>query len=170
MRCKIAHNSFITRAEYDEVCLITDKVNPIFKEAIVNLNNVNITELQKGEITENLLSTSNASFSEFTNKLDQVFINLEELVKYEPKNKEIEISGWEECLDLAFKNHYVDKDFCEKVISLHNFKSRALLFPEILSSEIDILKLIHLIKELEDIIFECRESIAIGYMRMRDDY
>jgi len=170
LRCNVAHNRFITRDELDEIKNSTKEVNSVLVEAIQKLKQVNVTDIQREEVAENLISTSNEAFSEFIEKWDKLEGSLLELLRYDPNSDKEQIdklSDWKEIIDFASSNTYLGESFFEKIGKLYNFKYEAVHRPDFEATASIISEQVSIIKMLEDEIFETMECIAISWTRSR---
>lgn len=171
LRCKVAHNRFITKDELFEIQSSTKEVNRVLSEAIQKLKQVNVTEEQKEEVAENLLKTSNEVYSNFLEKWDELQEQLLELLRYDPSNNKDEVSSlssWKDIESYASKHSHMGEAFFEKVNNLYSFRNELVHKPDLEVSSAYILEQMSVIKALEEEIFEAMECIAISWTRMRE--
>lgn len=171
LRCKVAHNRFITEDELDEIKKGAQEVNKVFEEAIDKLRQVNVTEDQKEEIAENLIKTSNEVYSNFLEKWDELQEKLLELLDYDPSNSKDEIaslSSWKDIVSYASEHTYMGTAFFDKINSLCSFRDELVHRPDLEVTSAFILEQVAIIEVLEEEIYEAMEGIAISWTRMRD--
>ncbi|CAM3544262.1 HEPN domain-containing protein [Pseudoalteromonas maricaloris] len=171
LRCKVAHNRFITEAELVDIKKSTQEVNKFFKEAIDKLKQVNITDEQKEEVAENLIKTSNQEYSRFLEKCEGLKKKLLGLLEYDPSNSKEEVArltSWKDLKSYASENTYLGTNFFEVASKLLRFRNELVHRPDLEVSSTSILEQLSVIEELEEEIDEAMECIAISWTRGRD--
>lgn len=68
LRCKVAHNNFLLKQDYDEICRLINDVKPKLLKAINELDKIVISEEDQEELAEAFASNSNEDFKEFLKK------------------------------------------------------------------------------------------------------
>ena len=81
LRCKIAHNNFFTKDDYDKVSTLVAEVKPKLEDAIKNLDKVEVPEEERDELAEVVASKTNAFYGEYINKWKFLEKTLFELVQ-----------------------------------------------------------------------------------------
>lgn len=93
LRCLVAHNSFFSKNEFNEVRELTEDIKTILGKAISKLNQIDIPEHEKEDLLENALTNNNEINAAFLNKwkeLEQSIVahaNNNDKYKAEQKNK-----------------------------------------------------------------------------------
>ncbi|AVF95386.1 hypothetical protein AL552_17305 [Vibrio diabolicus] len=81
LRCKIAHNNFFTKDDFDQVMTLVQEVKPKIEDAIKNLDKVEVPEEERDELAEVVASKTSAFYGEYIQKWKYVEKALFELVK-----------------------------------------------------------------------------------------
>ncbi len=79
LRCIVAHNSFLSFNEYEEIKELTSELSSILETALKSLDKVEVPEEEKEELIENAASNSNdyiAEFLEKWNEFKEEYLNL----------------------------------------------------------------------------------------------
>ncbi|KTF19558.1 HEPN domain-containing protein [Pseudoalteromonas sp. 10-33] len=173
LRCKVAHNRFITEDELNEIKKGTQEVNKVFEEAIDKLKQVNVTEEQKEEIAENLISTSSEEFSQFSKNWERLLLSLRDFTDYIPKNAEEKeqyevLSNWEELTQFAQNKKYLSEEFIKTMSKLNEFRNKVIHNPDFDLASANILEKNTLIGMLENDICEQIGGLEISYSRMME--
>lgn len=72
LRCMVAHNKFLSRDNYNDICRISQEVKEKLIQAIENLDQVSVSEEQKEEVAENIASNMNEMYGEFIRSWNMV--------------------------------------------------------------------------------------------------
>lgn len=65
LRCKIAHNNFFEKNDYESLKLMSDEIKPIIESAILSLEKITVPEEEREELAENVAINSNYKVGEF---------------------------------------------------------------------------------------------------------
>lgn len=65
LRCKIAHNNFFEKNDYESLKLMSSEIKPIIESAILSLEKITIPEEEREELAENAAISSNYKVGEF---------------------------------------------------------------------------------------------------------
>lgn len=65
LRCKIAHNNFFEKNDYESLELMSDEIKPIIESAILSLEKITVPEEEREELAENAAINSNYKVGEF---------------------------------------------------------------------------------------------------------
>ncbi|MBJ6600341.1 hypothetical protein JGU00_06605 [Enterobacter hormaechei] len=65
LRCKIAHNNFFEKNDYESLKLMSSEIKPIIESAISSLEKITIPEEEREELAENAAINSNYKVGEF---------------------------------------------------------------------------------------------------------
>jgi len=90
LRCKIAHNNFFTKDDYDKVSTLVLEVKPKLEDAIKNLDKVEVPEEERDELAEVVASKTNAFYGEYINKwkyLEKALFELAQSVSPDISNR-----------------------------------------------------------------------------------
>lgn len=72
LRCKIAHNNFFTKDDYEQVHLLVDEVKPKIQDAIGNLDKVEVPEDERDELAEIVAIKTSSLYGEYIQKWKQI--------------------------------------------------------------------------------------------------
>lgn len=81
LRCKIAHNNFFTKEDYDQITLLVSEVKPKIEDAIRNLDKVEVPEEERDELAEVVASKTSTFYGEYIQKWKNVEKELYEILK-----------------------------------------------------------------------------------------
>ncbi|WP_327194849.1 hypothetical protein [Vibrio chagasii] len=65
LRCKVAHNRFLSECEFDDIETLTKELNEKFEEALSNIRNVIVSEDDRDRVAENIISNSSPTLEVF---------------------------------------------------------------------------------------------------------
>ncbi|PDO81588.1 HEPN domain-containing protein [Kosakonia sacchari] len=65
LRCKIAHNNFFEKNDYESLKLMSSEIKPIIESAILSLEKITVPEEEREELAENAAISSNYKVGEF---------------------------------------------------------------------------------------------------------
>jgi hypothetical protein len=173
LRCKVAHNRFITLDESNEIELITCEVDEKINKAIEGLGQVEVSDEQKEEVAENVAATSNDLYADFLRKWELLLSSirdLDELVATDADelNKLNGKNNWRNLINFAIKKKYLTKEFKNKVQEVGQFRNAIIHNPDLTFTEEGILEKIALMDDLNEQLWEDSEGIRIGRSRMRE--
>lgn len=173
LRCKVAHNRFITLDESNEINVITREVDEKFVRAIEGLGQVKVSDEQKEEVAENVAATSNDLFADFLRKWELLLSSirdLDELVATDA-NEISKLQGknnWRNLINFAIKKKYLTKEFKNKVQEVGQFRNAIVHNPDLIFTEEGILEKISIMDDLIEELWESAEGVRIGLSRMRE--
>ncbi|WP_017788203.1 HEPN domain-containing protein [Aeromonas dhakensis] len=173
LRCKVAHNRFITIDELNEINKLTSEVNEKFDKALDNLDKVEVTEEQKDEVAVSVAVNANDLFADFIQKwgeVNEALRSLNEVVADSDEERE-KIKGhsnWRNQVNFAIKKKALDKSFKKTLTDLSQFRNAIVHNPDVMFPKSTIYEQMALMDEIIDGLFENRESILISLVRMRD--
>jgi uncharacterized protein YajQ (UPF0234 family) len=72
LRCKIAHNNFFTKDDFNQVETLVNEVKPKIQDAINNLDKVEVPEDEREELAEIVAIKTNSLFGEYIQKWKQI--------------------------------------------------------------------------------------------------
>ena len=81
LRCKIAHNNFFTKEDYDQMTSLVSEVKPTIEDAIRNLDKVEVPEEERDELAEVVTSKISTFYGEYIQKWKNVEKGLYEILK-----------------------------------------------------------------------------------------
>lgn len=81
LRCKIAHNNFFTKDDYDQMTSLISEVKPKIEDAIKNLDKVEVPEEERDELAEVVASKTSTFYGEYIQKWKSVEREIYELLK-----------------------------------------------------------------------------------------
>ncbi|NDO76117.1 HEPN domain-containing protein [Shewanella sp. SE1] len=173
LRCKVAHNRFITLDESNEINVITREVDDKFVKAIEGLGQVEVSDEQKEEVAENVAATSNDLFADFLRKWELLLSSirdLDELVATDANelNKLRGKNNWRNLINFAINKKYLTKEFKNKVQEVGQFRNAIVHNPDLIFTEEGILEKISIMDDLIEELWECAEGVRIGLSRMRE--
>lgn len=79
LRCKVAHNRIFTKGDFGNVEKLAIELKQVIIEAIENLDNIDISELEQEEVTEQVAGNFNYLYGDFIaiwRELEQLIIEL----------------------------------------------------------------------------------------------
>lgn len=170
LRCKVAHNRFISEEEFQSIIRITKEVNEKFENALESINKIIVSEEDRSIVAENIVSNSHPSFEAFLDayrELENSLKGVLKLIKTDQNNNEY--NNLELSLTILENKAYISEEDKLKIVRVYNIRKNILsnidfsLESEGLSEDVSI------IQELTDKIDELYESLAIGLSRMRED-
>lgn len=173
LRCKVAHNRFITLDESNEINVITREVDEKFVKAIEGLGQVEVSDEQKEEVAENVAATSNDLFADFLSKWESLLSSirdLDELVATDA-NELSKLQGknnWRNLINFAIKKKYLTKEFKNKVQDVGQFRNAIVHNPDLIFTKEVILEKISIMDDLIEELWESAEGVRIGLSRMRE--
>ncbi|GLW37324.1 hypothetical protein Pcaca04_12600 [Pectobacterium carotovorum subsp. carotovorum] len=149
LRCKIAHNNFFEKNDYESLKLMSDEIKPIIESAIFSLEKITIPEEEREELAENVAISSNYKVGEFLvcwKNLERVIF--ESGIKYgivkNNQNKRITI-----IINGLSEIGVMGKDVFESIIKLNNVRN---IIVHSLDFEIDDYDIDYYIQLLKSII------------------
>jgi uncharacterized protein YutE (UPF0331/DUF86 family) len=89
LRCKIAHNNFFTKEDFEQVTTLVKEVKPKLEDAIKNLDKVEVPEEERDELAEVVASKTNTYYGEYIQKWKHVENTLYNLLKLTLPGKDI---------------------------------------------------------------------------------
>ncbi|MEQ9919911.1 HEPN domain-containing protein [Pectobacterium brasiliense] len=149
LRCKIAHNNFFEKNDYESLKSMSDEIKPIIESAIFSLEKITIPEEEREELAENVAISSNYKVGEFLvcwKNLERVIF--ESGIKYgivkNNQNKKITI-----IINELSDIEVIGKDVFESIIKLNNVRN---IIVHSLDFEIDDYDIDYYIQLLKSII------------------
>jgi hypothetical protein len=173
LRCKVAHNRFITIDELNEIGKLTSEVNEKFDKALDNLDKVEVTEEQKDEVAVSVAVNSNDLFANFLQKWAEVNEALRSLNKVvaDDDDERAKLKGqnnWRNQVNFAIKKKALDKSFKKTLTDLSQFRNAIVHNPDVMFPKSTVYEQMALMDEVIDGLFENREARIISLVRMRD--
>lgn len=68
LRCKIAHNNFFSKDDFEQVMILVQDVKPKIEDAIKNLDKVEVPEDEREELAEVVASKTSTLYGEYIQK------------------------------------------------------------------------------------------------------
>lgn len=81
LRCKIAHNNFFTKDDYEKVSNLVQEIKPKLEDAIKNLDKIEVPEEERDELAEVVASKTNTLYGEYIQKWKHLEKSLSDLVQ-----------------------------------------------------------------------------------------
>lgn len=82
LRCKVAHNAIVTRGDFERIEELVAEVNSKLQDALDNLDKVHVSEEDREEIAENVVSNINALYGEFIQEWKRFEATLQQINDY----------------------------------------------------------------------------------------
>ncbi|GAB3399687.1 HEPN domain-containing protein [Massilia agilis] len=172
LRCKVAHNRFITVDELKEINVLTDELDEKFDKAISSLAQVEVSAAQKEEVAENVAATSNGLFAEFLKTWEILLSSLRELGEFSAADREevrkLAKHNWEGLTSFALRKKYINEEFKERVAEIAQFRNAIVHNPDVSLATVSILARITMMERLAEELWETAEGTRIGLARMRE--
>lgn len=154
LRCRIAHNRVFNRYDYDKVKELTEELRSIILKVINNLDKIDISEQERDDITDIIVSNFNQSFGDFLvfwkeliwhiNVLSQKTI----LIEF-PKSALLpEHRNISKNLSLLFNNGIIDSFMYQEIRHLTEIRNQIVHNNTIHLSQIELLNNIERAREL----------------------
>lgn len=67
LRCKVAHNNFLNKKDYEDICRLVDDLKPKLQKAIDEMDKVSISTEDQEILAESFAVNTNAVYGEFIN-------------------------------------------------------------------------------------------------------
>lgn len=67
LRCKVAHNNFLNKKDYEDICRLVDDLKPKLQKAIDEMDKVTIATEDQETLAESFAVNTNAVYGEFIN-------------------------------------------------------------------------------------------------------
>jgi hypothetical protein len=67
LRCKVAHNNFLNKKDYEDICRLVDELKPKLQKAIDEMDKVSISTEDQEILAESFAVNTNAVYGEFIN-------------------------------------------------------------------------------------------------------
>lgn len=67
LRCKVAHNNFLNKRDYEDICRLVDELKPKLQKAIDEMDKVSISTEDQEILAESFVVNTNAVYGEFIN-------------------------------------------------------------------------------------------------------
>lgn len=157
LRCLVAHNNFITKAEADEISKITTELEKTFVTASENLDKIRIDKEDKDLLLESVVSNINVLYGEFL-RAWKLFEH--ELIRYAGTTELDEINqtrdvSFNRILNLLAKYERFDEDLYLEIKHLIYLRNALVHDPEIYFTEIELKSFI---ESLNNLIFLFRNK------------
>ncbi|EJB8415874.1 hypothetical protein MW329_002321 [Vibrio vulnificus] len=169
LRCEVAHNKFITSNDLNEIEKITREVNEKFHDALEKMSDVEISESERTDVMENIVSMSNPNVGKLLDRWNVFQSDVQEITSPTALNFDIDPKDMNGMVDSLVNTPYFNDAFKEKYLSIYNFKESILGNANFEFNDSDLERLKVSIEELIDELGETREAIAISYSRARDN-
>ncbi|MCG9753595.1 hypothetical protein L1D54_24500, partial [Vibrio brasiliensis] len=169
LRCEVAHNKFITSNDLNEIEKITREVNEKFHDALEKMSDVEISESERTDVVENIVSMSNPNVGKLLDRWNVFQSDVQEITSPTALNFDIDPKDMNGMVDSLVNTPYFNDAFKEKYLSIYNFKESILGNANFEFNDSDLERLKVSIEELIDELGETREAIAISYSRARDN-
>jgi hypothetical protein len=125
LRCMVAHNAIIGRAEFDRIEKLTDEVGEHLQKAIDNLGEVHVPTEEKDQLAETVASNINALSGEFVNSWrDLVSVTTRAMVDEGITPDLSAIRSPKFALQVLFTNGIIDQDLFDEGLALVEFRNR----------------------------------------------
>ncbi|EGQ7655181.1 hypothetical protein EM59_022860 [Vibrio parahaemolyticus] len=72
LRCKVAHNKDFNKANLDDVSKLTQELKPILEKALSSLESITITEEEKDNVFENVLTFYDVQFGKYMARIQRL--------------------------------------------------------------------------------------------------
>lgn len=90
LRCKIAHNNFFTKDDYDQMVSLVSEVKPKIEDAINNLDKIEVPEEERDELAEVVASKTSTFYGEYIQKWKVLEKELREIINVNtPENHKL---------------------------------------------------------------------------------
>lgn len=151
LRCKVAHNNFLNRRDYDDICTLIDELKPKLQIAIDEMDKVSISTEDQEILAESFAVNTNAVYGEFIN-LWKIFEKelFDLIVKYKDDGsvKDIERFRYmpEKLAKALLDKELITKDFLRQVQTLRHYRNVLVHEVELSVSEFEIISRIEMLK------------------------
>ncbi len=81
LRCKVAHNKDFNKTNLEDVNHLTSELKPTLEKAIASLDEINVTEEEKDNVFENVLTLYHSEFAKYMVRIQRLELVLIELLK-----------------------------------------------------------------------------------------
>lgn len=68
LRCKVAHNNFFTKTDFDQLIKLVEEIKPKIEGAISNLDKIEVPEEEREELAEVVAANNSESYYEYIHK------------------------------------------------------------------------------------------------------
>lgn len=125
-RNKVAHNLPLSREDFSIIISLISELKPKLEEAVNNLDKIDIPEVEREDIAENIASTKNPDFGEFL----MVWIEIEEILNKLSLDKSFTTEDKSKSPKPQFKGAgpiikglNIDTSLKDELVSLNNFRN-----------------------------------------------
>lgn len=153
LRCKVAHNRFITPEEFEEIRILTSDVDGKLQQALDNLDKIEVSDEQKEEVAINAAATTNELFAEFLWKWEELndwLKHLDMLIAKDEKELE-KIRGnknWRNLSNFAIKKGVLPKKTKNFLMELFQFRNAIVHHPDVKFSDSSVYERLGMIDRL----------------------
>lgn len=164
LRCKVAHNRFLTPDELAEIESITSEVDTIFQQALDNLGKVRVSEDQMEEVAINIATTTSESFAEFLLRWEELNRAMKKMDVVVAKDEEIEKlqgnNNWRNLVNFAMRKGVLPRQFKKYFTDLAAFRNAIVHNPDVIFTKPSVYERIGMVNRLIAEISEISDNIA----------
>lgn len=151
LRCKVAHNNFLNKNDFEEICRYVEELKPKLQKAIDEMDKVKVLDEDQDVLAETFAENTNAAYGEF--------INLWKVFQKELHDLAIKVNGGTETKEMV-KNRFVTertlrvlvekglikKEFLLKITRLRHLRNSMVHKVDLIISESEIFSNIELLR------------------------
>lgn len=170
LRCKVAHNRFITEDEFQSIDRITKEVNEKFENALENISKIIVGEDERNSVAENIISSYEPSFEAFLDICRKLENSLQKVIDLKHFNQEnSEYDDVESALTTLVNNKYITEEDELIIIRVYDIRKNILSNIDFSLNSKDLHDEISIVQDLIEKLDELYDSLAVGMSRMRED-
>ncbi|MGI9875414.1 hypothetical protein ACKVMW_07435 [Vibrio chagasii] len=169
LRCKVAHNRFLSECEFDDIETLTKELNEKFEEALSNIRNVIVSEDDRDRVAENIISNSSPTLEVFLESCKSLDKSLSDLKHLSGFNKDATCSdNFTGMIDFFKQKSCLNDLEISKVINIFKLRGNILSNIDFSSESQDLTADILIVQDLIETIEEYNEGLCIGHSRMQE--
>ncbi|MCI0561182.1 MAG: hypothetical protein MN733_22070 [Nitrososphaera sp.] len=178
LRCKVAHNRFITPEELEEIESLTSDLDGKLQQALDNLDKVQVTDAQKEEVAVNVAVTTNEAFAEFLMKWEELQLQMKRLDALIAKDDEEldKIQGnrnWRNLANFAIRKGVLPRQLKKYIVELSQFRNTIVHHPDVMFPKSSVYERMGMIDRLIVEINDIYDQVTSGKVKavpLRQDY
>lgn len=125
LRCKVAHNNFFLKEEYDEVCKLSEEVKGILTLAIDKLAGIDIPPKEREDVAENVAASLNEIFQVIIRGWNEIDERLHILYSIYPafQNEDLKEFDFQELVLALERDQKVRSRLLGDILMLRGFRN-----------------------------------------------
>ncbi len=155
LRCKVAHNNFLIKRDYEDICRYVEELKPKLVKAIDELDKVKILEEDQETLAETFAVNTNAAYGEFINLwkfLEKELFDLLVINQSGEPTKDIERLRYNsmQMLRILSQNGIINREMIMEIEKLRHLRNTMVHEVDIKIVEVELVQRIDILKNIID--------------------